>query len=187
MACLAAPQCLCGLLWEQLACSRALDFSPGLGVQAPSLGCPGTTRSQGRKSRTKPLTRSGSPPLGLLFPVSQTTREATAEGREGGRGVHLQACARRPQGPHEGLGAIGAVSEFANRLYLQPIHCRDVWEGFTRWELLLPLPLELGGWGRPLVGSDGTKWSRAPGAPRQSCRAGSVFSPHPPPQGGSSP
>lgn len=78
MACLAAPQCLCGLLWGELACSRALDFSPGLGVQAPSLGCPGTTRSQGRKSRTEPLTRSHSLPLDLLLHQGGTS------GREGG-------------------------------------------------------------------------------------------------------
>lgn len=43
------------------------------------------------------MTRSPSPPLGLLLLVSQTTREAPAEGRDG-RGVHLQACARRPRG-----------------------------------------------------------------------------------------
>lgn len=93
MACLAAPQCLCGLLWGELACSRALDFSPGLGVQAPSLGCPGTTRSQGRKSRTEPLTRSHSLPPGPAAPPGRHQRKG---GR--GEGSTCRPVLRGPRG-----------------------------------------------------------------------------------------
>lgn len=100
------------------------------------------------------------------------------EGRDG-RGVHLQACARRPRGLAKALVPselfLGLQTDIFSSQYVVETSMR-VSHGESCCFLGLWNP------GGPLVGSDGTKWSWAPGAPRQSCRA-RWFSP----PGGSSP